>query len=55
MNRVLNISGDIVMAGNQSGIGNNDSFLIARSLSPKEKTGKFGIKFGNSTPIQNEQ
>eukprot|EP00347_Sterkiella_histriomuscorum_P000610 403375181 len=25
-----------------SGTGNNESFLIARSLSPKEKTGKFG-------------
>ena len=34
----MNISGDAINLGGS----NNDSFLVARSLSPKEKTGKFG-------------
>jgi len=43
MNRVLNVSGgDLALASN----GNNDSFLVARSLSPKEKTGKFALNLG---------
>ncbi|CDW73129.1 UNKNOWN [Stylonychia lemnae] len=41
LNRVLNVSGDVLNIGGGSNNG-NDSFLVARSLSPKEKTGKFG-------------
>lgn len=36
MNKVLNISEDLVIGTN------NDSFLFARSMSPKERTGMFG-------------
>ncbi len=51
MNRIQNTSNaDIVISGNISA-GNNDSFLIARSLSPKQKTGKFG----NSHHLTNKQ
>ena len=45
MNRVLNVSEDMVLGSNS----NNDSFLIARSLSPKERTGMFGSQLILST------
>lgn len=33
---------NIMSITDEMGIGSNDSFLIARSLSPKEGTGMFG-------------
>jgi hypothetical protein len=41
MNRVLNVSNDMILGG-VNVVGNNESFLVARSLSPKERTGIFG-------------
>lgn len=37
MNKVLNISEDLVIGTN------HDSILLARSISPKERTGMFGL------------